>query len=865
MKYKLRRLSLIMTIIYLAAFLPSSLPAQLPKLKALIVTGQNNHNWQASTPILEQILEDTGLFQVDIAVSPPTGSDMTDFNPDFKSYNALVLNYNGDEWNTRTKQNFVEYVKNSGGVVFYHSADNSFPQWQEYNEIAGLGGWENRSETSGPYYYWQNGKMVTDTTPGIGGYHGAQHDFEVTNRDLSHPITRGLPERWFHARDELYSLMRGPAKNIHLLATAYSAPEQAGTGRHEPVIFTVSYGKGRIFHIMLGHALEETPPPALECAGFIVMFQRGVEWAAQGKVTQQIPPDFPAVTKDRPDPTDVRRRPGFRPADLDKILTAVAAYRYGQETQHLNALADYVRIGLAQPETLKQCEEKLIKFLESDAPIDAKQFVCRQLQVIGTEQSAPVLSRLVENATTHDMARYAMEKIPGKKVDRAFIDLLASTNGKIKIGVIASIGQRRQAEAALLLAPMLHDPDVSIAQAAAAALGSIADERSAGILLAALADESGDTRRMLLEDASLRCAEKLVSQGKRDAALKIYKKLQANGASPRTRAAASGGLSAQTVKSADASADERTGDVSIVYLLAKRAASTAGDEQKTARRSLYYLEGADVDRNIILHLIAQRDPPMQQELLQAISQRRISPARRVTIGKAKYGQPGVRRQAIETLKTIGIPEDLPELVDILAKTTTPEERKEAENTIAAVAAKIPGQENRPAAVQEALPAEQDINMRCSFTRILGKIGCNASLPYLRAALKDENEEIRDAAVRAMADWPEPAAEDDLLQIAVTAKERVHHVLAMQGYIRLIQANKYRQPEGAVRCLKAALQAARRSEEKRAVLGALPPFASQEAMRLAQDCLKDKELTAEAQKAVDEIKAALEKKEAAHPH
>lgn len=854
-----------MMIIYITAFLPQSLQAQPPKLTALIVTGQNNHNWEVSTPILEQILEDTGLFQADIAVSPPKGSDMAGFNPDFTSYDVVVLNYNGDEWNPQNKQNFVEYVKNGGGVVFYHSADNAFPQWQEYNEIAGLGGWENRSETSGPYCYWQDGKMISDATPGIGGYHGKQHDFEVIIRDRSHPITRGLPERWFHAKDELYSLMRGPAKNIHILATAYSAPEQAGTGRHEPIIFTVSYGKGRIFHIMLGHAAEENPPPSLECAGFIVIFQRGVEWAAQGKVTQQVPPDFPAIAKDRPNPTDVRRWQGFRPPNLDKILQAVAAYRFGQDTQPLNELGNYIRARLASPDALKQCEEKLLKFLESDAALDAKQFVCRQLQIIGTEQSAPILSRLVQDETTHDMARYALEKIPGKQVDQAFIDLLAVTNGKIKIGVIASLGRRRQAGAAHYLAPMLADPDVSIAQAAAAALGNIADAHSAGILLSALADKSGDPLRPLLEDASLRCAEDLVSQGKTDAALKIYKKLQVNSVSPAARAAASNGLFALTARTADAPADEKPGDAETVYSLAKRAASAEGEEQKTARRSLYYLKGEDVDRTIILHLIAQRDAAMQQELLQAIYQRRISQARQVTIDKAKYGQPGIRRQAIETLKTIGIPEDLPDLVDILAKTTTPEERKEAENTITAVAAKIAAQENRPGAVLAALPAEQDINMRCSFTRILGKIGCNASLPYLRRALKDENEEIRDAAIRVMADWPEPAAEDDLLTIAVTAKEMVHHVLALQGYIRLIQVNKYRQPEGAVRCFKAALQAARRAEEKRAVLGALPLFTSQDAMRLAQDCLQEKELAAEAQKAVAEIKAALEKKDDAHPH
>jgi type 1 glutamine amidotransferase len=242
----------------LAAARMASFPAP-EVIKTLIITGQNNHNWKASSPILEQILDDSDLFDADVATSPPRGENMEDFSVDFSSYGLVVLDYNGDEWPDPVKQDFLDFVRSGGGVVVYHAADNAFPEWKEFNQIIGLGGWGNRNEKSGPYVYWRKDKVVRDDSPGVGGYHGDQHAFMVVNRDTSHPITQGLPEKWMHARDELYSLLRGPAENMHILATAFSDPATRGTGLDEPVLFTITYGKGRIFHTVLGHAMADGP------------------------------------------------------------------------------------------------------------------------------------------------------------------------------------------------------------------------------------------------------------------------------------------------------------------------------------------------------------------------------------------------------------------------------------------------------------------------------------------------------------------------------------------------------------------------------------------------------------------------------
>lgn len=266
--------------------------------KALIIDGRNNHDWRATTPVLKRLLEETGLFEVNVVTAPPDNEALKSFHPKFAGYDLVVLNYNdfgpqnAGDWPEATQTDFLSYVKNGGGLVSYHAADNAFPKWAEFNRVIGLGGWGGRNEKDGPYLRWRDGKAVRDTTPGIGGSHGPRHPFLIEIRDPNHPITQGLPEKWMHAEDELYDRLRGPQESLTLLATAFSAPDQRGTGENEPILFTIQYGKARVFHTTLGHDTE-----AMRCVGFIVTFQRGAEWAATGKVTQKVPADFPGADR----------------------------------------------------------------------------------------------------------------------------------------------------------------------------------------------------------------------------------------------------------------------------------------------------------------------------------------------------------------------------------------------------------------------------------------------------------------------------------------------------------------------------------------------------------------------------------------
>jgi type 1 glutamine amidotransferase len=282
----------IITIVFLAWGLCAPWAGAQDKIKALILDGQNNHAWQQTTPVLKKLLEETGLFAVDVATAPPKGGDMTAFKPAFATYRVVISNYNGEPWSEETRTAFEKFVRGGGGFVSYHAANNAFPEWMDYNRMIAIGGWGGRNEQSGPYARFREGKLVVESKSGPGGHHGTRHPFQIVMRDTKHPISKGLPATWMHAEDELYDSLRGPAQNIRLLATAFSDPATKGTGENEPMLMTIPYEKGRVFHTTLGHDLT-----AMSCVGFITTLQRGTEWAATGKVSQKVPADFPTAEK----------------------------------------------------------------------------------------------------------------------------------------------------------------------------------------------------------------------------------------------------------------------------------------------------------------------------------------------------------------------------------------------------------------------------------------------------------------------------------------------------------------------------------------------------------------------------------------
>jgi type 1 glutamine amidotransferase len=373
--------------------------------KTLIITGQNNHNWKASSPVLKQILDETGMFKAEIMITPDTSGDMNSFNPDFSKYKLVVLDYNGESWSDKTNAAFLDFVKNGGGVVVYHAADNSFPAWEEYNEMIGLGGWGNRNEKDGPYVYYRNNILVTDTAAGIGGSHGKRREFIVKTRITDHPITKGLPVRWLHGTDELYSQLRGPAKNMQILATAFAdSSAGGGTMRDEPMLMVISYEKGRIFHTAMGHA-DEGGGPAMQCVGFITTLQRGAEWAVTGSVTQPVPSDFPSTA-------GVVLRPDFKEMTLEEAMANVGSYDIAKSTRYFSYLQSHIRNLAGDEAGLLNLEKLMVKVLTSkEATVEAKKLLLRELSWMGSEYSVPSIKNLTSDKDLKDEAEFALSRL----------------------------------------------------------------------------------------------------------------------------------------------------------------------------------------------------------------------------------------------------------------------------------------------------------------------------------------------------------------------------------------------------------------------------------------------------------------------
>jgi uncharacterized protein len=243
-------------------------PAQVPqaKIQALIITGQNGHDWRATTPVLRKILEDTGRFEVRTTEEFRGGGPET-----LAPYDVVILNYYEKKqpdlrWGERADTALVNYVRGGKGLVVYHFAAAAFDGWIEYEKMCGAN--------------WRPNN----------GHHSARHDFTVEIKDSEHPVTRGMKASFPQSNDELYANLKWqPQGNYHVLATAwddharYKPGEKQpipGPGLNQPMLWTVNYGNGRVFATALGH-----DPDAMKSAGFVATLARGAEWASTGNVT----------------------------------------------------------------------------------------------------------------------------------------------------------------------------------------------------------------------------------------------------------------------------------------------------------------------------------------------------------------------------------------------------------------------------------------------------------------------------------------------------------------------------------------------------------------------------------------------------
>jgi len=881
-------------------------------LKALIVDGQNNHDWKSTTPVLKSLLEETGLFTVEVATSPAKKQPMDSFKPNFSKYDVIVSNYTGDDWPIETQNALVEYMNNGGGLVIFHAADNAFPKWKEWNEMIGVGGWGGRNEKSGPMVRYRDGKVVFDNSPGPGGTHGPQHEFQIITRDRHHGITAGLPEKWMHASDELYSKLRGPAKNMTVLATAYADPVKQGTGEHEPMLFTIRYGKGRIFHTAIGHAAEQ-----LRCIGFIVTYQRGTEWAATGRVTQvDVPENFPTADK----------------VSLRTILSApyeaIREYDFGKSRRGLAAIEEEIRN--VSPSSFPQIEARLLEALESpNITYAGKQFVCRMLRRVGSAKSVPALSKMLADKELSHMARFALQFMAAPEAGVAMREALPKLEDNLKIGVTGSIGQRGDSEAVPEISSLITNGNVDISRAAIESLGRIGGSESAGALASARVPEGLKPAR---DNAYLMCADKMLAEGQAKEAAEIYREMIAPTNSTWIRIAAYKGLvraekdkavplilallkdqdldlqraagkfitempgtaitkalaeqlgdlspdaqvvllsaleargdktagiyvarilnsRSETVRLAAIKALAVLGDASNVELLAEKSA-TGQKTGKAAMDTLGRLSGPGVAGALISVAQSRAETSVRVNVIETLTDRRQTEAVPVLLVLAKDGNRDIRQEAYKALGILSDQKDLQAMVSMLLSAESNSDRGGIERAMIATVTRLEVPNAAP--VINSL-AKANRAAKPHLLTVLSRIGGIQSLNAVRGQVDSNDNQIKTAAIRALADWPDAAPLSDLMKIARTDSDSTSRVLALRGYIKLLGIPANRGAAETVKLLSEAMDVARRLEEKIAVLSALSKYPCDEALTLAESVKKDSTLKAEAELAAKKIKEAL---------
>ena len=505
------------------------------------------------------------------------------------------------------------------------------------------------------------------------------------------------------------------------------------------------------------------------------------------------------------------------------------------------------------------------------------------------------------------MARYGLETIPDPAVDKALRDAAGKLQGRMLVGVIGSIGVRRDTKAVGLLTKLLHDPDNDVAQAAARSLGSIGDSAAAKALLAALPGVSA-TNQLAFCEGLLRCAEAATATGARKDAQVIYDRLREIQAPHQVRTAALRGailtrqqqglpLLGTALKSDDfliflaavRTSHEMPGpevtrllagaltalpadrQIVLIQTLAKRgddtavpalsAAARSGQEpvrveairaiaeigstsalpvllellgdanqkvSEAAQECLASLQGKDVD-SAIMQMLASGTPARRFTAMDLIVRRRMTSAVPALISIAEGSDPKLRTAAVRKLGELAGPDQLPSLLDLLAKASSAEDVETLEQAIGAVSLRAENPASSVTQIQARLAQAQPAQ-KCALVRVLGAIGGATALQAVRSAVSDPNAEVHAAAIRTLGAWATADAGNDLLELAKAAGNPTDKMLCLRGYLRLAGLAELPLDKRLAMC-RQAIPLALQDEEKKLLLAALGSIVAVEAIDL----------------------------------
>jgi len=450
----------------------------------------------------------TGAFQVTVVTD-----DYSVFNAEtLKQFDAICLNnttslkFDPEKTPEQCKA-LMDFVKSGKGLIGIHAAADNFYQWPEGMEMMG-------NKFSGhPWTAGGTWAFKVDEPD-----HPLMAPFKDQKFKLSDEIYRTEPP--LYSRDKQYVLMSLDTSD----PTTRNVREWKASDVDTGITWIKEVGKGRLFYCSFGHNDAIFMNPTL-----LAHYLRGIQFAMG---------DFKVPTK----PTGSGKGQDMAQGQTGNTLVEkVKAYDFGQSRAALTEISDAIRKAYGQPDELKKFEASLLEVLKSDAKYAGKQYACRELSIIGTEQSVPVLATMLTNEEYSDMARYALERIPGQAADKALLGAMGKATGKAKIGIVNSLGERGTKPAAAEIAKLVGNSDKQLAGAAICALGKIGGPDALAGLNSALGS-APDAQKMLVYDALLKVADQMVAGGDKTGAQRIYVSLNKEGVPQLVRTAAIKGM-----------------------------------------------------------------------------------------------------------------------------------------------------------------------------------------------------------------------------------------------------------------------------------------------------------------------------------
>ncbi len=589
---------------------------------------------------------------------------------------------------------------------------------------------------------------------------------------------------------------------------------------------------------------------------------------------------------------------------LDAAFQQLASLQPGQDLQGLAPIQQAVVQSHADQLVRQDLETRLIALMHGSATDLAKDYACRELALVGSDASIPVLAELLPNARLSHMARYALEGIGGPAVAKSLRDALEKTGGQQKVGIVISLGRLADADAASLIANLLSEEDPQILEPALVALGRIGNTRAAEALKQYAARAPAALNDSAI-DAVLAAAESLCGQGEGAAAVAIYTSLQ-SADSERIRAAAYRGLiTAQPADSAtkilaglsagdpwqrevaadclcDVTNSDTIGTIAsaipglpvagqvAAYASLKnrtqeaiRAAALMSLQQPSLEVRLAALEAliataTPEDVSLLAGVALTAETPAQREaafetlrrmpangtngaLIDLMDQSaevhptlvRCALARRgpefipTFLQAAQSANADTRLMAFSALEVMATDQEVEPLIRLLAKTAPGEEREAADRALWMSCQKIADPAARVAPLLAAME-HADKTGRCALLPSLARMGGEQPLGAVHVAMQSQDQEVRDAGYRALANWPDATVISELLDIAKTSDVPSYRIWSLRAYARLVSLPSERPVQETYEMLKNVLEMATRTEDQELIISRLGAVRTPEA-------------------------------------